>query len=103
MVITLVQFPGTKKDIETAIKAGEASTSTYLGIDGLLYKYYLNGDQGGGGVYVWESKEKADAWFNDDWWPMMESRFGVRPTLTYFDNHVVVDNVLNEIRIDRSI
>ena len=101
MVITLVQIPGEKRDVDAAITGGKASTPTYLGLDGLLMKYYLNGDQGGGGVYLWESREKAEAWFNDDWWPMMESRFGVRPTLTYFDSHVIVDNVAGEVRIER--
>ena len=32
---------------------------------------------------------------------MMENRFGVRPTLTYFDSHVIVDNVVGEVRIER--
>ena len=30
----------------------------------------------------------------------MEKRFGMRPTLTYFDNHVIVDNATGELRID---
>ena len=48
MVITLVQIPGEKRDVDAAITGGQASTPTYLGLDGLLMKYYLNGDQGGG-------------------------------------------------------
>ena len=49
MVITLVQIPGEKRDVDAAITGGQASTPTYLGLDGLLMKYYLNGDQGGVG------------------------------------------------------
>ena len=101
MLIAIVQIPtGRKRSKDEAIEGGKASAPMYLGMQGLIRKYYLNGDEGGGGVYLWESKAAADAWYNDDWWPMMEKRFGVRPTLTYYDNHVIVDNAGNELRID---
>ncbi len=101
MLIAIVEIPsGSKRSQEEAIEAGKKSAPMYLGMTGLIRKYYLNGDDGGGGVYLWESREAADAWYNDDWWPMMEKRFGVRPTLTYYDNHVVVDNAAGELRVD---
>ena len=31
---------------------------------------------------------------------MMEKRFGVRPTLTYYDHYVTVDNMAGEVRVD---
>ena len=100
MYIAIVQVPGAKRSEEDAIKAGKTAAPIFAGKDGLLRKYFLNGETGGGGVYIWESKEKADAWYNDDWWPMMEGRFGVRPVLTFYDNHVVLDNLADELRID---
>ena len=72
-------------------------------MDGLISKHYLNGQTGGGGIYIWESREKAEAWYNDDWWPWMEKRFGVRPTLIFYDNYVVVDNAAGEVRIDGEV
>ena len=54
----------------------------------------------GGGVYLWESRAAAEAWFNDEWWGWIEERFGARPTLTYFDHYVTVDNAAGEIRVD---
>jgi|TARA_B100001964_G_C14029611_1_gene507666 hypothetical protein len=100
MFIAIVQIPGAKRSKEQAVEAGKASAPMYLGMTGLIRKYYLNGDEGGGGVYLWESREAAEAWYDDDWWPMMEKRFGVRPTLTYYDNHVIVDNASDELRIE---
>ena len=44
--------------------------------------------------------DKAEAWFNDEWWGWIEERFGARPTLTYFDHYVTVDNAAGEIRVD---
>ena len=40
------------------------------------------------------------AWFNDGWADWMEGRFGVRPTLTLFDNPVTLDNERGEARVD---
>ena len=100
MFIAIVQSSGSTRIKAKAFEAGKGSAPMYLGMTGLIRKYYLNGDEGGGGVYLWESREAAEAWYNDDWWPMMEKRFGVRPTLTYYDNHVIVDNATNELRIE---
>ena len=30
----------------------------------------------------------------------MEAAFGARPTVTYYDNHVVVDNEADKVRIE---
>ena len=43
--------------------------------------------------------ENAEAWFNGGWADWMEGRFGVRPTLTIFDNPVVLDNEAGEVRV----
>jgi hypothetical protein len=32
----------------------------------------------------------------------MEAAFGARPTVTYYDNHVVVDNEAGQVRIDNA-
>ena len=100
MFIAIVQIPVEKRSKEDAIQAAKGSAPTFRGVPGLIRKYYLNGDPGGGGVYLWDSREAAEAWYNDDWWVRMEKGFGMRPTLTYYDNHVVVDNTAGEVRID---
>ena len=30
----------------------------------------------------------------------MEAAFGAKPTVTYYDNHVVVDNETGQVRVD---
>ena len=32
----------------------------------------------------------------------MEAAFGATPTVTYYDNHVVVDNEAGQVRIDNA-
>ncbi|NSX56952.1 hypothetical protein [Parasulfitobacter algicola] len=102
MIIALVQIPldEPKRDHEFVIEQSVESTKIFHGVKGLLRKYYLNSDAGGGGIYEFATREDAEAWFNDGWADWMEGRFGVRPTLTVFDNPVVLDNEANEVRVD---
>ena len=47
----------------------EASAPSYQNVDGLLRKHYLLADDGrsAGGVYLWESRAKAEALYDQSW------------------------------------
>jgi hypothetical protein len=100
--IVVVQFDLPKRSEEQAIKGGTASAPTYrnLGTKGLIRKDYLNGDAGGGGVYLWESRQAAEAWFTEAKLAELTERFGARPRLTWYDTYVTVDNLANETRVN---
>ena len=101
MIIALVQIPlnGPKRETDAVIRQSLDSTRIFHEVAGLRRKYYLNSEAGGGGIYEFDSRENALAWFNDGWADWMEGRFGVRPTLTLFDNPVVLDNEAGEVRV----
>lgn len=105
MIIALVQIPleGPKRDRDAVVAQSVESSKIFHEVDGLLRKYYLNSDAGGGGVYVFDTQEAADAWFNADWSDWMTGRFGVRPTLQFFDSHVMLDNEAGEVRVDGDV
>ena len=104
MFIAIVQIPMQKRPRDAAVAAAAKSAPTYtaLGAKGLLKKYYLNGEAGGGGVYLWDSEQAARAWYTPEWEARMEAAFGARPRVTYYDNHVVGDNETGEVRIESS-
>ena len=102
MIMAIVQIPwGEPKRGRDAV-LGQAldSTKIYHGVKGLKLKYYLNGDAGGGGVYLFETRVDAEAWFHGGWADWMDSRFGVRPTLALYDNYLTLDNLAGEVRVD---
>ena len=102
MFIAIVQIPMAKRPRAAAVAAAEKSAPTYtaLAAKGLLRKYYLNGEAGGGGVYLWKTEADARAWYTPEWEKRMEAAFGARPIVTYYDSHVVVDNEAGRVRIE---
>jgi len=100
--IVIVQFDLPKRSEEQAVKGGTSSAPIYrnLAAKGLIRKDYINGDAGTGGVYLWDSRAAAEAWFTEARIAELTERFGARPRLTWYDTHVTVDNLANETRVN---
>jgi hypothetical protein len=100
--IVVVQFDLPKRTEEDAVKGGTSTAPVYrsLAANGLIRKDYLNGHAGTGGVYLWQSRASAEAWFTEDRIVELTRRFGVRPRLTWYDTHVTVDNLKGETRVN---
>jgi hypothetical protein len=100
--IVVVQFDLPQRTEEQAIKGGSSTAPTYRGLarKGLIRKDYLNGETGTGGVYLWDSRASAEAWFTEERVAELTKRFGVRPRLTWYDTYVTVDNLKGETRVN---
>jgi len=81
------------------IETINATAHTYEGIPGLIRKYYLRSADGrtAGGVYLWESRAAAEAVYDAEWTARVEKLYGGKPTITWFDTPVVVDNAAGAI------
>jgi len=95
MITAIVRFklPATMKlsDAETIFRG---SAPKYEGLKGLVRKYYIfdEATHTGGGVYLWESREAADAVYTDAWVKTVSERYGAPPEINYFESPVIVDN-----------
>jgi hypothetical protein len=100
--IVVVQFDLPKRTEEQAVKGGASTAPIYrdLAKKGLIRKDYLNGDAGTGGIYLWDSRESAEAWFTEERMVELTKRFGVRPRLAWYDTYVTVDNLKGETRVN---
>lgn len=85
--------------LEDARKVFLSTAPKYRGMPGLIRKYYLLSEDGGsvGGVYLWDSREEADALYTDEWRAFIREKYGAEPSVTYLATPVVVDNHLHEI------
>jgi hypothetical protein len=103
MITTLVQIK--LSETLSLDKAREVFTRTapkYREIKGLIRKYYLLSEDGetAGGVYLWKSREAAGQLYTDDWQTFIMQKYGTKPSVTYFDSPVIVDNLAGQIITD---
>ena len=100
MITALVQFSLPKPITVQEAKAIFASTAPrYLGMDGLIRKYYVLSEDGqtAGGVYLWRSRAAAERVYDGAWRAFVREKYGTEPRVTFFDTPVVVDNLRHEI------
>lgn len=94
MIVAVVRFPlEPPLSAAAAAAAFAASAPNYQHVPGLMRKHYLLGDGGhvGGGVYLWESREAAEALYDDAWRARLEARYGSAPTVEYYESAVTVE------------
>lgn len=74
----------------------------YQGIRGLFRKIYVLYPDGTtvGGVYLWNSRQEAEAMYTESWRSFVREKYGTEPTVTYLESPVVVDNVTHQIITD---
>lgn len=100
MIISVVEIDmpaGMERaEVDAAI---EKTASRYRHVDGLLYKYYTAREPDvTGGVFVWQTREQAEAAYSDpEWLKIIRDGYGTEPRITYYDVKLVVDNVLGKI------
>src|SRR5262245_24594932 len=82
MITALVQFelpsPITLAEATTRF---EASAPKYQNLPGLVRKYYVLAEDGrrAGGVYLWESRQAAEAVYSGEWRERVTKLYGTTP------------------------
>ena len=94
MIVVQVLWPQSPRTLEQAGTFAAQSAPKFRGKPGLHCKYYLlELETGlGGGMYVWESREAAEAYFTAAWRARMSAELGHEPQVRYFEVPLVVDN-----------
>ena len=74
----------------------------YQSQPGLIRKYYVVSEDGmtAGGVYLWRSREDADAMYDDAWRAFVTEKYGAPPQVVYMNSPVVVDNATGQIIVE---
>lgn len=101
VVIATFQLPQ-PLTLDAARKIFQSTAPKYQGLAGLVRKHYVLSSDGrtAGGVYLWNSRADADALYTDSWRGYVKSKYGAEPSVVYFDNPVVVDNLSQQILSD---
>jgi len=101
MYIAIVQMEIPEPDHDAMVKLSMSSTPKFTAAkaNGLLMKYYVSGATGVGGVYIWKTREDAEAWYTPDWYDFMKENYA-EATVTYYDSFVQVDNINDRVVVD---
>jgi hypothetical protein len=103
MITALVQFQLPEPlSREQAKEIFSGTAPKYRDVKALVRKYYILSEDGkmAGGVYLWDSREAAEALYSDDWKKFILEKYGSEPSVTYFESPVIVDNLIGEIQRD---
>jgi Putative mono-oxygenase ydhR len=74
------------------VAAMEKQVPKYKALPGLVRKYFtLSDDQTFGGIYLWKSREIAEAYYNDAWRAGVLKRYGAPAEVTYFDVPIAIE------------
>jgi hypothetical protein len=77
---------------EQAVAAMQKSVPQYQALPALTRKYFTLSDDGKfGGIYLWNSRAEAQAWFSDAWRARATATYGAAPVVTYFDVPIVIE------------
>ncbi len=100
MIVTIIQFALDESiDGDRARAMFADSIEKFFGMTGLNRKYYLLSEDAAASasVYLWDSRERAENFFTDAWMDFIGEKYGHRPTVTYYECPIVIDNVTHEV------
>ncbi len=78
-----------------------ASAATYIGVPGLIRKYYGYALEHGRvevvGIYLWRTRAEADAFYTPQWLEKVCARWGVSPLRHDWETPTVVESALGGV------
>ena len=84
-------------DREAALQMFRDSIPRYMATEGLLRKNVIYQEGVGGGVYLWESREAAEAAYSDEWKAYMTEKYNHSPKLVFYEAPITIDRQYNTV------
>ena len=67
-------------------------------VPGLIRKQFIHADDGwAGGVYLWQSRAAAEAFYSGPWRNGIRERYGMEPQIRYFHTACITDNAAEAV------
>jgi Putative mono-oxygenase ydhR len=72
--------------------------SGFRTVPGLIRKQFIYAEDGwAGGVYLWQSRAAAEAFYSGPWLQGIRERYGMDPEIRYFHTACITDNALEAV------
>jgi len=99
-VVAVVTFPAPPPRSASETRAVlEKAGPEYTRIPGLRRKYFMSGGGEAGGVYEWDSRERAEAFYDEAWYATMTDSYGARPEVRLYDSPAIADGNTGRLEI----
>jgi putative monooxygenase ydhR len=84
--------------LEECRKHFSSIAPSFMEIPGFLRKQFICMKEGGvaGGVYMWETREAAEKFYNGPWMKGIRERYGSEPRISYFETVALADKASGE-------
>jgi hypothetical protein len=67
-------------------------------VTGLVRKQFIYAEDGwAGGVYLWQSRAAAEAFYTGPWLDGIRERYGMDPQIKYFETACITDNSVEAV------
>ena len=67
-------------------------------VPGLIRKQFIYADDGwAGGVYLWQTREDAEAFYTGPWLDGIRERYGMDPQIKLFQTACITDNAIEAV------
>ena len=88
--------------VDEARSIFQSTAPRYQSQPGLIRKYYVLAEDGmtAGGVYLWRSRQDAEALYTDAWRAFVTEKYGAPPQVVYMETPVIVDNPTQKILVE---
>jgi len=70
----------------------------FRAVPGLIRKQFIYAEDGwAGGVYLWQSRAEAEAFYSGPWLQGIRERYGMDPQIKYFETACITDNSVEQV------
>ena len=70
----------------------------FRAVPGLIRKQFIYADDGwAGGVYLWQTRAAAEAFYTGPWLDGIRARYGTDPQIKFFETACITDNATGAI------
>jgi len=67
-------------------------------VPGLIRKQFICAEDGwAGGVYLWQTREDAEAFYAGPWLDGIRDRYGMDPQIRFFETPCITDNAIGAV------
>src|SRR5215471_4480042 len=99
MITAIVQYrlpPG--MGLEACAEHFRRIAPDFRTVRGLIRKQFIHAEDGwAGGVYLWQTRAAAEAFYTGPWLDGIRERYGMDPQIRFFETACITDNAIEAV------